>query len=345
MHRLFGTNQPRKRQLSAQPEATLDGLLNGSQLSPTGQKQFIELGWRVQPLTEANNKDCEDLGFYFHHYHDYCAKAPAMLGLCNHRHVCEAIQLLRTGRRKDCEQALLQLLPDGSSGDIAAKLIDFTAKATLFIDVTDWTSTETLQEFVCRNVASRSAQMDDFRLSRAFNARTFANVAGINVQWTRNLAEHLEVKGSDSDIAIFHCVTVLELYSKSELGKIFPAGFLQETERTLALMIPAAADRPTKSWFRSELLKRNIDPRCGNCRHLKASERHLRDFEFWKDRIIIVKEVFDEHQPRSVLQAWRDNRNPVQWWTFWIAIVVFLLTVLACVEGALQVYKAYHPSP
>lgn len=59
---------------------------------------------------------------------------------------------------------------------------------------------------------------------------------------------------------------------------------------------------------------------------------------------MIAKEVFDEHQPRGILQVWQDNHDPVQWWTFWVALVVFALTFIAWVEGALQVYKAYHPS-
>jgi len=41
----------------------------------------------------------------------------------------------------------------------------------------------------------------------------------------------------------------------------------------------------------------------------------------------------------------RDDRNKVQYWTFWIAFVVFWLTLGGFITGCMQTYKAYHPSP
>ncbi|KAJ9613508.1 hypothetical protein H2200_003450 [Cladophialophora chaetospira] len=328
-----------------QTDAGLEDYLgSGVVLTAENQKEFLKIGWKVPLSAAGNDHDYENFEFYFHHYHQSCSNASATIRSCTHRHVCESMQLFMTGTREDCESALMQIVGPGSSTAQAAEIIEFIGRAVLMIELREWARTETLEDFVVRIMASRSTQKDDCRLARSFNARTFAKTAGINVQWTRDLGEHLEVKGNDSDIAIFHCVTVLALYQQSALGQIFPPGFLEETKRTLSLMIPTSADKPTRVWFKSEQRKRRIDPGCGECRHLKSSERHLGDFEYWKDRIIIAKEVLDEHQPRGILQVWRDNRNPVQWWTFWIALVVFALTIVACVEGALQVYKAYSPS-
>ncbi|KAK8086115.1 hypothetical protein PG994_001089 [Apiospora phragmitis] len=56
----------------------------------------------------------------------------------------------------------------------------------------------------------------------------------------------------------------------------------------------------------------------------------------------------DDATPRTIAQWWHDRRNGVQWYTFWVAILVLILTtllgVVQCVESALQVYKAYVPS-
>jgi hypothetical protein len=71
--------------------------------------------------------------------------------------------------------------------------------------------------------------------------------------------------------------------------------------------------------------------------------RNLNKFSYWRDRLIVIKEAYDDHEPRSLLQSWRDDRRPVQWWTFWIAVVVFVLAVIQVVEGGLQTYKAYYP--
>ena len=51
---------------------------------------------------------------------------------------------------------------------------------------------------------------------------------------------------------------------------------------------------------------------------------------------------------RTINQWWNDRRNGVQWYTFWVAVLVLILTIVfgmaQTVEGALQVYKAYHPT-
>lgn len=63
---------------------------------------------------------------------------------------------------------------------------------------------------------------------------------------------------------------------------------------------------------------------------------------------MMLKQAYDETTPRGLPQWWYDRRNGVQWYTFWTAIVVLVLTVffglVQSVEGAIQVYKAYHPS-
>lgn len=63
---------------------------------------------------------------------------------------------------------------------------------------------------------------------------------------------------------------------------------------------------------------------------------------------MILKQVFDEAEPNTIPRLWYDRRKGVQWYTFWVAVFVLVLTVffgfVQSIEGALQVYKAYHPS-
>jgi ABC-type Fe3+ transport system permease subunit len=60
--------------------------------------------------------------------------------------------------------------------------------------------------------------------------------------------------------------------------------------------------------------------------------------------LVMLKQVFDEAQPRTMAQWWHDRRNGVQWYTFWVAVMVLALTILfgliQSVEGALQVYMS-----
>lgn len=231
-----------------QAVATLeDFLVSGLALSTDHQKEFLKSGWQVQFPTACQGDGHESVEFYFHHYNQFRSNAASVLRSYTDKHVCDAMQQLTMGEREECELAISQTLPAALSTAHVTKLVEFIGRAVLLLELKDWKFTETLEDFVCWTVASKSAQKDDFRLPRSFNARTFAKVAGINTQRTRNLSEHLKVKGNDSDIAMFHYVTVLNLYQQSALGQIFPTGFLAETKRTLSLMILTSADGPSRS--------------------------------------------------------------------------------------------------
>jgi hypothetical protein len=73
----------------------------------------------------------------------------------------------------------------------------------------------------------------------------------------------------------------------------------------------------------------------------------MENFHFWHDRLIILKQIFDEAEPDTLTQWWHDRRKRVQWYTFWVAALVLALTIffglIQCIEGALQVYKAFNP--
>jgi hypothetical protein len=133
----------------------------------------------------------------------------------------------------------------------------------------------------------------------------------------------------------------------SKISPIFDPGFINETLQTLALLFPQY-DNGTRKWFRKLQAKFNLDARVIRCGHLRTEERQIESFRFWHDRLVILKQVFDEAEPSSISQWWYDRRNGVQWYTFWVAAVVLILTVffgmVQGVEGALQVYKAYYPS-
>jgi hypothetical protein len=77
-------------------------------------------------------------------------------------------------------------------------------------------------------------------------------------------------------------------------------------------------------------------------------QRYAEKFTFWRDELLTLKEKFDEPRPTSIVHFWYDRRNKVQWYTFWIAALVLCLTIffglVQSIEGASQVYKAYHPT-
>jgi hypothetical protein len=104
-----------------------------------------------------------------------------------------------------------------------------------------------------------------------------------------------------------------------------------------------------RRWLSNFPSSLNIDPGAIECGHLKTDDRQIERFVYWHDRLVTLKQVFNEAQPKNLSQWWHDRRNGVQWYTFWVAILVLGLTLIfgltQCIEGALQVYIAYKALP
>jgi hypothetical protein len=204
----------------------------------------------------------------------------------------------------------------------------------------------------------------DVKLEKMFNARNVGRIAGIHIAWTDNLADHLRfIDEGQKTVAIFHHASFLigqQRYTRccssahivrsqaNSISALFPPGLIEETLRTFALFFPQF-DRDTTKWFGKIPYSRHIDREVVKCGQLKVDERQIENFTFWHDRLVILKEVFDESRPSTLAQWWWDRRNGVQWYTFWVAVLVLFLTIffgmVQSIEGALQVYKAYHPTP
>ena len=128
---------------------------------------------------------------------------------------------------------------------------------------------------------------------------------------------------------------------------MFPNGLVAETIQTLSLLFPLN-DKQTQQWLRKHIKSDGVDKALSSCGLLRLDERQFERFKFWHDRLVILKQAFDQSRPSTIPQWWYDRRNGVQWYTFWVAIVVLFLTIffgfVQSIEGALQVYKAYHPT-
>jgi hypothetical protein len=128
-------------------------------------------------------------------------------------------------------------------------------------------------------------------------------------------------------------------------SNFFPPGLMDETIRTLALLLPTH-DSSIRKWFRSQSRTHQLDPKAISCGQLKLEDRQIDHFKYWHDRLVILKQYFDDSEPRTVKQWWFDDRKRVQW--FWVAVVLIVCTLffglVQCVEGGWQVWKAYYPS-
>jgi hypothetical protein len=60
--------------------------------------------------------------------------------------------------------------------------------------------------------------------------------------------------------------------------------------------------------------------------------------------MVILKQAFDDSEPRTVSQWWYDDRKRVQWYTFWVAALVLILTIVfgvtQTVSGIIQAWAS-----
>ncbi|KAK3291319.1 uncharacterized protein B0H64DRAFT_410347 [Chaetomium fimeti] len=200
---------------------------------------------------------------------------------------------------------------------------------------------------------------EQVRLPKSFDAWSIANIAGIEIAFTDNIADHLLLVDDDTRLLIFHHASFLE-YHRSKTS-LFPGDLVNETLRTLALLFPQAefsnqrrTRTPRRRWLQSLRVKHRetehtvIDPRLALCGTPQGEDRQIERFRFWRDRLVILKQAYDDATPQTLGQWWHDRRNGVQWYTFWVAVLVLVITtflsVVQAIEGALQVYKAYRPT-
>lgn len=329
-------------------------------------------------ISDATNSDWDP---YFHYYNDQCKhyRQSQSVAMRTHYTIIEVSALLRRNLSRGAieREVRRRLTPVGqvisvdkneklekmvhSTIDLAVRVhlmanfgspeITFTPGRTKL----SWTH-GSLNAFLCDhfdpNVFPRNAT-PLISFQKTFTARNIEHIAGIKIFWTDNLADHLRLLDEDKTVAIFHHATFLKHQAIPVLPPLYPSlyphGLIEETLQTLALLFPQY-DKETKSWLTSlsKASPHTIDQQLLHCGHLTLAERQQNQFHFWHDRLVILKQAYDESRPATLSEWWHDRRNTVQWYTFWVAIVVLFLTIffglVQSIEGALQVYKAYHPT-
>ena len=140
---------------------------------------------------------------------------------------------------------------------------------------------------------------------------------------------------------------MLEARLTSYLSSILPPDLVEETARTLALLIPA--DKKMKIWFSQKQKALGLDPKAGAYGPLNATARQTEQFNYWRDRLIILKQTFDEAEPHTLSLWWYDDRKKVQWYNFWVAALILLLTIvfglIQSVAGIVQAWAAVRNTP
>lgn len=180
------------------------------------------------------------------------------------------------------------------------------------------------------------------KLPQSFTAAHLEQIGGIEVIWTSNLADHLLLKDDDTKLMLFHQVSALSFHKLSKTSPL-PRDLVDETLRSISLLIPPILGE-RNPWFLQQRKEHNIDANAGLCDRLNSSQRQIDKFVYWRDRLVLLKRTFDDAEPRNIKQLWWDDRKKTQWFTFWVAVLVFIMTVffgvVQSVAGIVQAWAS-----
>ena len=321
--------------------------------------------------------DLEPFGFgatdnsyqsFFQRYETLCSIAiKKQHGARNttHAEVLEAVELLRSHTALPRHELIQKIKKEqessgGDHGDSAIAVLDLSASLWLMQSIGPYEGAISLEQPIPWSEGPLSSLIewsqiidshrgpsyasDDYvKLPQSFTAAQLELTAGIEVRWTSNMADHLRLSEDDTRLSIFHHASILELHKLSP-HETFPASLADETLRTIALLIPPVLGQPN-SWFVAKTKaagKRLVDASAGTCHRLNSSDRHIENFAFWRERLILLKRTFDEAEPRTLKQLWHDDRKKTQWFTFWVAVLVLFLTIFfGIVQSAAGIVQAW----
>lgn len=293
-----------------------------------------------------------------------------------HADVLETLDLLRdTSRTREELLESLRTHKEPSSGRLddfqASTLLDLAASTWLMLPIGPfphvvslekplvWSSGR-LQEVLDwpRIIDDRLHHPDNtlppVKLPQSFTAYHLERIAGITIHWTSNLADHLRLRDDDTKLTLFHHASALSLHATSpHPTPLLPPALAEETTRTLALLMPPVLGA-SNPWFLLDQQRRRrrsghtshapprVDASAGLCDRLNSTDRNIENFVYWRKRLELVKRTYDEAEPRTVGQLWHDDRRKVQWFTFWVAVLVFGVTVFfGVVQSVASIVQAW----
>ena len=329
----------------------------------SSQSQILRSFWDVESASNLRIQRAIDPSPYFNFYVEECCHALHDLGryvsVRSHQDILRIVKDLNQNlpRERIFTRLSEELGPKDPwtedqidrSIDLAARLLTMTGIGADRLpfgfsghNSLEWTG-KGLKDFLASYLGAPNVLgHDGIKLGKTFTARALHQTAGIEIVGTNNLADHLRLIDDDKAVLVFHYASFLE-YNRRH-NTILPSGLAEETLKTLAMLFPQS-DSATKKWLSRNKHTAGFDQRIFQCGRLKTDDRQIEKFRFWHDRLVMLKQVYDDARPGNLAQLWNDRRNGVQWYTFWVAIVVFLLTfvfgLIQCIEGGMQVYVGY----
>lgn len=132
----------------------------------------------------------------------------------------------------------------------------------------------------------------------------------------------------------------------TRLRSPFPPAFIDETIQTLHLLFRPLEDKHARRNIRQMEKYGVADLELAMAGWANFD---LNSYRYWHSRLLQLQKAYDGHSPSSLSEYWFDRRNEVQWATFWMGLLVVVLTIVTvifgiiqCATSIIQVYAIYH---
>lgn len=298
------------------------------------------------------------------------------LAIKTHEDIFYVIDVLRRNaelRRPEIRQQLLERF--NSSDDLCLdRSINLAIRLWLMINVQDaefgglrheatcvqWDDESRLRDFL-QSLFPRSRwqiSAQSSRLGPHFTAAFMQRVCGLTIEWTTSLHDHLlldrrrkalkvypykchlqaliesEMKSNDKKGYVWRIITYPVVKTYRLPRRPIPLSVLEETRMSLDLLFPFWDDETKALLGKEEQGFHEQGP------FKVTTAPTLLDFEHWRDRLLELYEEIFQSPPVSWAQLWRDRRSPQQFWTFWIAIMILILTLFSTIASIVQAWAS-----
>lgn len=166
------------------------------------------------------------LDFYFRYYAKQCELIALHDGgshasVKTHQDIITIAQLLKESRSRDeiCRRILDNRERPDYSVDLAARLLVMVGFGNLPYAYSGFKQIEwvegNLKDFIAEQITCKpELGHDNINVEKISNGRNLGKIAGMEILWAANLADHLRLMKDDKAVAIFHHASFLKRLQK-----------------------------------------------------------------------------------------------------------------------------------
>jgi len=206
----------------------LDLTLQSSQVTVAARREIASRLWGYRGAWPSREGAGSDPYFSYYSRQSHFFDPGCETFATTHRDIIDIANLLQQNLKRDAvKQSLQAKFGPGNSSHENQKLessIDLATRLLVMLRVgghpdsfspfkpLSWEQGTSLQEFMSNTFSPPKILLKGrIKLEKSFTARNLVRIAKMKIVWTDNLADHLRILDEDTQIAIFHHASFLEV--------------------------------------------------------------------------------------------------------------------------------------